>query len=48
MYYRGAVDEYLTDEALRPFVEESSNEKGFIEKRRNKSVIVGGILYYSH
>jgi hypothetical protein len=47
MYYRGAVDEYLSDEALKPYVEESSHEKGFAIKRRNKSVIVGDVLYYA-
>lgn len=48
MYYRGAVDEFLNDDLLKPFVEEDKLQKGFVQRKANKSLVYNEALYYAH
>ena len=48
MYYRGAVDEYLEEIILKEYIDDSLKEKGFVDKKGNKSLIRDGVLIYGH
>ena len=48
MHYRGAVDEYLEESILKEYIDDSLKDKGFVDKKGNKSLIRDGVLIYGH
>jgi hypothetical protein len=48
MYYRGAVDDYLSEDFLNDYIEESVKQSGFILRKGNKSFVKDGVLLYAH